>query len=79
MITIGKMIGIFCIADGFCKEFEQEINKQQTGDGGQQKRRNRPSLMSGSEIMTLLRCFEFGSLPNFKHDCLLYVQKASSE
>jgi hypothetical protein len=67
------------MADSFCKEIEQEINKHQIGDGGQQKRRNRPSLMSGSEIMTILLCFQFGSFRNFKHYCLLYVQKAFSK
>jgi hypothetical protein len=27
MLTLGKVIEIFCIADDFCKEFAQEIKK----------------------------------------------------
>jgi len=29
MIDIHKIIGIFCIADDFCKEFDQDIQKYQ--------------------------------------------------
>jgi hypothetical protein len=75
MLTPDKIIEIFCIADDFCKEFEQEIKKHQIGEGSQCKRRNRPTRLSDSEIITILLCFHFGSFRNFKHYYLFYVKE----
>jgi hypothetical protein len=63
------------MADDFCKEFNQEIQKHQLSDGGLHKRRNRATRLSPSEIITILLCFHFGSFRNFKHYYLFYVKK----
>jgi hypothetical protein len=75
MLTPDKIIEIFCIADDFCKEFEQEIKKHQIEKSTQHKRRNRPKRLSDSEIITILLCFHFGTFRNFKHYYLLYVKE----
>jgi hypothetical protein len=75
MLTPDKIIEIFCIADDFGKEFNQEIKKYQISEENNQKRRNRSSRLSDSEIITILLCFQFGSFHNFKHYYLFYVQK----
>ncbi|KAA6313303.1 hypothetical protein EZS27_035905, partial [termite gut metagenome] len=74
MLTLDKLIEIFCIADDFCKEFDLEARKHQiqTLD---KKKYHRPSRMSDSEIMTILIGFHFGTFRNFKHYYLFYVQK----
>jgi hypothetical protein len=74
MLTPDKIIEIFCIADDFCKEFDQEIQKHQLSQGVPHKRRNRPTRLSDSEIITILPCFHFGSFRNFKHYYLFHVQ-----
>ena len=33
MITEGEIIGIFCLADEFCKYFSLELKKHQIADG----------------------------------------------
>ena len=43
---------IFCQVDDFCKEFEDHIKKQVLASG--KRRRNRPSKLSDSEIITIL-------------------------
>ena len=73
MITTSKITEIYCIADDFCKEFDQEIKKHQISDDTQHKRRNRSRSLSDSEIITIMLCFHFGSFRNFKHYYLFYV------
>ena len=68
MITEDKITDIFCIADDFCKEFNAEIEKKAVlpaNDG--KKRRNRPTRMSESEMITIMLAFHFNSFRNFKH------------
>ena len=64
---------IFCQVDDFCKEFEDHIKKQVLASG--KRRRNRPSKLSDSEIITILIYFHLGSFRNFKHYYLFYVHK----
>lgn len=74
MITPDKIIEIYCIADDFCKEFNQEVKKHQFLDSNQGKRRDRPHRLSDSEMITILVCFHFGTFRNFKHYYLFYVR-----
>lgn len=64
---------IFCMADDFCKEFDNEVAKMGLEYPKDARRRNRAWRMSRSEIMTILICFHFGSFRNFKH----YYRKRS--
>ena len=50
-----NLIEIFCILDEFCKYFTPELKKHTLDTCG--KRRNRPCLMSDSEVMTILVLF----------------------
>ena len=51
-----NLIEIFCILDEFCKYFTPELKKH-TLDTCGKRRRNRPCLMSDSEVMTILVLF----------------------
>ena len=73
MLTNDKITEIYCIVDDFCKEFASEIKKHQLPSEGGKKRRNRSCEMSGSEIMTILLLFHFGTFKNFKHFYLHYI------
>ena len=59
---------IFVKVDDFCKEFESKIKeiKIKTIEDGK-KRRNRSSLMSDSEIITIMVGFHLGAHKTFKH------------
>lgn len=74
MITQDKFIEIYCIADDFCKEFDQEIQKHQLPSTSEHRKRNRPSRLSDSEMITILIGFHFGTFRNFKHYYLFYVR-----
>ena len=73
MLTIDKVIEIYCIADDFCKEFTQKFKNHKMLPNGNKKRRNRTCEMSDSEIMTVLLLFHFGTFKNFKHYYLHYI------
>ena len=55
-MTDANLIEIFCILDEFCKYFTPELKKH-TLDTCGKRRRNRPCLMSDSEVMTILVLF----------------------
>ena len=61
MITTDKVIEIFCIADDFCAEYENEIRNHQLQAGDITKRRNRKTQISQSEISRIITCFIFAS------------------
>ena len=73
MLTIDKIIEIFCITDDFCKEFSQELKKHKMLPTDGKKQRNRACEMSDSEIITVLLLFHFGTFKNFKHYYLHYI------
>jgi hypothetical protein len=73
MLTKDKITEIFCIADDFCKEFNQEVKNHQLEPTDGKKHRNRSCSMSESEIITILLCFHFGSFKNFKHYYLFFI------
>ena len=68
-----KITEIFCALDVFTLEFEQQIRKQVITAG--KRKRNRPSKLSDSEIMTILIYFHLGGFRNFKHFYCHYVCK----
>ena len=51
-----NLIEIFCVLDEFCKYFVPELKKYALDTSGK-GRRNRPGLMSDSEVMTILVLF----------------------
>ncbi len=61
-----KIIEIFCKADDFCIELQEEIKKHSIDDGNQ-KRRNRAFSMSDSEVITIVVFFHLKGYRNFKH------------
>ena len=50
MFTEAKITEIFCLADDFCKVFNQELRTHQLQDG--RPHRNKPGRLSDSEVMT---------------------------
>ncbi len=68
MILKDQITNIFVKVDDFCKEFESEIkNLKVLKLNDDKKRRNRPNLMSDSEIITIMIGFHLGAHKTFKH------------
>lgn len=70
MITYDKVSDIFCIVDEFCKNFDQTTKNFIIG-----KRSRRPSIMSTSEIISILILFQMSGFKCFKHYYIHYVQR----
>ena len=74
LLTVDKIIEIFCLADEFCKEYCQSIQENKIFPHREGKKcRNRKHNMSDSEIMTTLMLYHFGSFKCFKHFYLMYI------
>jgi hypothetical protein len=73
MLTLDKIIEIYCIIDDFCKEYAIEASKMPCLKDADKPRRNRSCEMSDSEIMTILVLFHFGTFKNFKHYYLFFI------
>ena len=71
-MTDANIIEIFCILDEFCKYFAPELKKH-TPDICGKRRRNRPCLMSDSEVMTILVLFHSMRHRDLKSFYLGYV------
>ena len=71
-MTNANIIEIFCILDEFCKYFTPELKKH-TLDTCGKRRRNRPCLMSDSEVMTILVLFHTMRHRDLKSFYLGYV------
>lgn len=74
LLTKDKITEIFYSADEFCKEYSLLIKENKmlpVNDG--KNHRNRQSVMSDSEIITILMLYHFGSFKNFKHFYLMYI------
>ena len=68
MILKDEITNIFVQIDDFCKEFDAQINQmKQKALGDTKKRRNRASLMSDSEMITIMIGFHLGAHRTFKH------------
>ncbi len=75
MITIDKVIEIFCALDEFSVKFDEEVEKQPMLSLSGKPKRKRKCSLSDSEIMTILLTFHFGSFRNFKHYYLHYIKE----
>ena len=74
MITNDKIIEIFCATDEFSKKYEEEMENMPLLSSEGKVRRRRAASMSGSEIMTILIMFHFGTFDNFKHYYLHFIK-----
>jgi hypothetical protein len=58
------ILSVFCQIDDFCQTFEPKYNQFQLTEG--QKKRNKPSQMAMSEVMTILVLFHQSGFRNLK-------------
>ena len=66
-----KLIEIFCHVDDFNEVFIRELRTHQLSDGS--RKRIKPSIISESEVMTIIIYFHLMSYRNFKHYYLFHV------
>ena len=59
-----KVTEFYVLIDDFCIDFELEIKKYLLESASEGKR-NRPSLLSDAEIMSILLLFHYGQFSNF--------------
>lgn len=59
------ILTVFCQIDDFCQTFEPKFNQQLLADG--KKKRNKPSQMAMSEVMTILVLFHQSGFRNLKN------------
>lgn len=71
MISTSKITEIFCSIDDFCKEFVPLFEQRLIGNG---KKRNKPSKLSLSEVMTIQVLFHLSGVRTFKKFYLDYVR-----
>lgn len=58
------IVAVFCQVDDFCQVFEPRFNRQLISSG--QRKRIKPSVMSRSEVMTILMTFHQSGFRNLK-------------
>lgn len=75
MITIDKIIEIYCNIDDFCKELSKTMKDHVVKQNNVKKLRNRVFRMTDSEVITILLLFHLGHFRNLKHFYLFYVQE----
>ena len=71
MFTEDKITEIFCLADDFCKVFNEELRTRQLQDS--RPHRNKPGRLSDSEVMTILIIFHSNGFRCLKHFYKEYV------
>ena len=69
MIIYSKVTEIFCLVDEFCKEYAEIVDKALIGN-----KAKRPSIMSQSEVITLVIIFQLSGFRTFKHFYVFYVK-----
>ena len=62
MLSATKITKIFCSIDDFCLDFVPKFQKLLLGT----KKRNKPSKLSLSEVMTIQVLFQLSGFRNFK-------------
>ncbi len=67
-ITKDKVTEIFYLTDEFCQEFSKSFEPYLIGN-----KPKKPSIMTDSEVITILILFHFGGFRNLKHFYLFYV------
>lgn len=73
MIDKNNLTKIFCEIDDFCIEFEEKLRKSLISDG--KTHRNRKSMMSYSEVMTILIAFHQSNYRSLKCFYLSFVRE----
>lgn len=73
MLSDGKITEIFCMADDFCKYFNETVKKHTLEDG--KKHRNKPNRLSDAEIITILVIFHMGGYKCLKHFYINHICK----
>lgn len=74
MFSEGKITGIYCMADDFCKEFSKCQEKYLIEDKTR-CHRNKTNRLNDAEIMVILILFHSGGFRCFKHYYQEYVCK----
>ncbi len=62
-----NLMGIFYLADEFCKEINKSMAEYRIDEKSGKKRRNKPSRLSDSEVITILVAFHLGGYRNLKY------------
>ncbi|MBL4905803.1 MAG: IS982 family transposase [Flavobacteriaceae bacterium] len=70
MIIYAKVTEIFCLVDEFCKEYDLVVEKNMLGNPAK-----RPSIMTKSEVITIMILFQLSGFRTFKHFYIFYIQK----
>jgi hypothetical protein len=70
-----NLLEIFYLTDEFCKESDKTTKGYRLPSQSSKKQRNKPSAMSGTEVITILVAFHLGGFRNLKHFYLYYVQR----
>ena len=74
MLSDDKITEIYCMADDFCKFFDEMVKKHSFRVSDRKSHRNKPNRLSNAEAITILASFHMGGhrcLKHFylNHDC----------
>jgi len=72
-IQQANLVENFYLIDEFCINFENTLKSASLCQDNQKKKRNKPSKLSTSEVITILTLFHTGNYRNLKHFYLFYV------
>jgi hypothetical protein len=75
MLSIDKIIEIYCIIDDFCKELYQTMEDHSLKQDNHKRLRNRHFKLTDSEVITILLLFHLGQFRNLKHFYLFHVKQ----
>lgn len=75
MISNDKITEIFCLIDDFCKEIDLVIDKHGLQQAEKVRKRNKPSKLSQSEVITIMVLFHLKGYRCLKHFYLQHVCK----
>lgn len=75
MITIDKIIEIYCFIDDFCKDLSKTMEDHSIKQDHVKKKRNRAFKLTDSEVITIMLLFHLGHFRNLKHFYLFYVKE----
>jgi len=70
-----NLVEIFYLADEFCKNYYKSMEGHRLDNKGGKKRRNKPSKLIDSEVITIMIAFHLCGYRNLKHFYINYVQK----
>jgi hypothetical protein len=75
MISKDKITDFFCLIDDFCKEIDKVITNHALNECNGIKKRNKKSILSQSEVITIMVLFHLKGYRCLKHFYLNYVCK----